>query len=395
MLFFTELLYTAEEMNAEEPSKGQKEKKVSKDSKTNNKVSTKRDHKQRTTSPILPKRRKSLSKSPCRSPPRRRRTPSRSPSRRRRTPSRSPIRRRRTLSKSPARRHRTSSRSPLRRKSRSPFRRRRTLSRSPQRRKSRSRSVHGRKSRSRSSNRGCRTRTRSPQRHKTSSQSPQRHKTSSKSPTETHFSIPKPKIRSKSVENNEVDKPSEKEASKKQDSPIQNLLDDKVVDARELLNRKKAARELGNKNTSRSRSRSPVQKKRDDRDSNYRSFRDDKDSNRRTAKSNEPRITRDDDRDRKSARDRDLYPSKRREDRQLYSERFDSKKNRKREPSDPPSKRVTLERSYKNKNDHWESAGTSKTSKPTEGSRLETDSSKRRESEVNIGLTSIQVESKL
>ncbi|KAG8259628.1 hypothetical protein J6590_008663 [Homalodisca vitripennis] len=199
-----------------------------------------------------------------------------------------------------------------------------------------------------------------------------------------------------------AERPSEKQTVKRQRSPTESppKSNDKLVDARELLNRKKAAKLSDNRTKSRSRERSwstsPPRRRRDyDRD-NQR-YRDDRD-NRRVTREEERehatrRVGREDRRERKCTRERDTYSTKRRGDDRTSRRDLDSRDNRKRDSSgEPPSSRIPLEKPFRNKVNEWESSRTSKVNNLSEGRKVGMDSSVKRrdleESSKRSGLVS-------
>uniref|UniRef100_A0A1B6H900 Zinc finger CCCH domain-containing protein 14 n=1 Tax=Homalodisca liturata TaxID=320908 RepID=A0A1B6H900_9HEMI len=199
-----------------------------------------------------------------------------------------------------------------------------------------------------------------------------------------------------------AERPSEKETVKRQRSPTESppKSNDKLVDARELLNRKKAAKLSDNRTRSRSRERSwstsPPRRRRDyDRD-NQR-YRDDRD-NRRVTREEERehttrRVGREDRRERKCTRERDTYSTKRRGDNRTSRRDLDSRDNRKRDSSgEPPSNRITLEKPFRNKVNEWESSRSSKVNNLSESRKVGMDSPVKRrdleESSKRSGLVS-------
>uniref|UniRef100_A0A1B6KG46 Zinc finger CCCH domain-containing protein 14 n=1 Tax=Graphocephala atropunctata TaxID=36148 RepID=A0A1B6KG46_9HEMI len=199
------------------------------------------------------------------------------------------------------------------------------------------------------------------------------------------------KEKSRSADRN-PDRPSPNETTKRQSSPTQTQpkLNEKMVDARELLNRKKAAKQSDSRTRSRSRERSwstsPPRRRRDDERNGTGRYREDRE-NKRVSREDEReqsnrRVTGDERKERKGTRDKDLYSSKRRGDDRSSRRDLDSRDSRRRDSSgEPPTKRV-LEKPFRNKVNEWESSRPSKVNSLSEGRKVEMDSSvKRREPE--------------
>ncbi|XP_054263627.1 zinc finger CCCH domain-containing protein 14 isoform X2 [Macrosteles quadrilineatus] len=134
--------------------------------------------------------------------------------------------------------------------------------------------------------------------------------------------------------------------------------DNKVLDARELLNRKKAAKQANAKARSRSRSRdrdrslSPIRKRKDEREArNHHQDRGHKRGRDDDKESSNRRYQREEDRDQRG-RDRDLH-ARRKDDwpRKLESDRIDQKsKERRRESRIEPQSKLN-DRAFKDRND--------------------------------------------